>query len=228
MTEVFIDRNFRGEGLACRRGGRRIFENLAFHLKSGGLLLVMGPNGSGKSTFLRAVAGLLSLERGVLTCDGQAISARDPDYHADLVYVGHKNAIKPSLTVRENLDFWARFSGVPGAGEAALDVLDLRPLADMRAGELSAGQQRRLALSRLFLRPVPLWLLDEPTVGLDRQNGERFAAAMTDHLAAGGMIMAATHADLGVSDPAIDQAVLDLGDFAPSIESEWEDLEVWA
>lgn len=213
MTTAFNTDAFDGEGLACRRGGRLVFAGLNFRLERGRMMILKGPNGSGKSTLLRLAAGLLQAEAGRMHRDSCDV-ARDPEgHHDDLHFIGHKNAIKATLSVRDNLTFWAGFASLrdPDVGVGtALDTMGLRALAGFPAGELSAGQQRRLALARLFLRPAGLWLLDEPTVGLDQISRNRLADAMKAHLAVGGMIMAATHMDLGV--PGED---LNLADFAP-------------
>lgn len=180
--------------LGCRRGGRDIFKDLDFDVASGELLAVTGPNGAGKSSLLRLIAGLLPQETGSLDLyDG------DPDRfigeHAH--YVGHLDAVKPVLTVSENLTFWARFHGSDSAKvPEALDRLGIGPLASFPASVLSAGQRRRLALARLLVTRRPLWLLDEPTTGLDRDGRQRLFSMISEHLLRGGLIMAATHADL--------------------------------
>ncbi|RMF10572.1 MAG: heme ABC exporter ATP-binding protein CcmA [Alphaproteobacteria bacterium] len=201
---------FEARSLACRRAGRLVFEGLDFSLAPGQLLVLTGANGSGKSSLLRLAAGLLSPAGGALLRAGVDL-AKDRDSHlADLHFVGHKNALKPTLSAAANLEFWARFLGDAGNVEQGLDAMGLGGLADLPAGELSAGQQRRLGLARLFLRPATLWLLDEPTVGLDQASRTRLADAMRRHLECGGMILAATHEDLGLSG-----GVLELERFAP-------------
>lgn len=205
MTDLF-----EGVGLTCERGGREVFRDLSFKLPRGRLLLVQGPNGSGKSSLLRLCAGLIPPAGGRLLRGGEPVSD-DPDSHrAGLHYVGHLAALKPPLTLRRNLEHWAALYGVTaprGVVVAALDRLRLAALADLPARILSAGQQRRAALARLLIRPAPLWLLDEPTVGLDARSAADLARLMAEHLAAGGQIMAATHQDLGIAD----HDLLDLG-----------------
>ncbi len=215
MTTALNTDEFEGKGLACRRGGRLVFERLGFALGPGNLLILKGPNGSGKSSLLRLAAGLLKPEAGILRRAGTDVSQDADSHQMNLHFIGHKNALKATLTVAENIGFWARFAGGAGRERQAIEAMGLGALADLPAGELSAGQQRRLALSRLFLRPAALWLLDEPTVGLDHASRERLTAAMARHLDAGGMIMAATHVDLGLSGSA-----LELGDFAPALDVE--------
>jgi heme exporter protein A len=173
------------ENLACLRGERAIFANLSFTLAPGEALLLTGPNGAGKSTLLRLIAGLLRPAEG---------SLRRPE---PLRYLGHEDGLKPSLTSTENLAFYANLIGAPTTAIArALAALDLTPLARLPARTLSSGQKRRLALARLALDEpgaAPLWLLDEPTTGLDAASVARLAPLLATHRAAGGMIIAATH-----------------------------------
>lgn len=160
--------------------------------------MLAGPNGSGKSTLLRVLAGLGRLAAGQVRWDGLD-ALDDPAHHARrVVYVGHLDAVKPGLTVEENLRFTP---GRPkGDVRRALDALGLADLADLPARMLSAGQKRRLALSRLVLSPAPLWLLDEPTLGLDSQAIARFGDMLAAHRSAGGVVVAATHIPLPVAD----------------------------
>jgi len=187
--------NFAGDGLACIRGERMVFADLSFRLESGGALLLTGANGSGKSSLLRLCAGLVEPAAGRLLWDGERL---DVELHRNrLRYVGHLDAVKSVLSVAENLAFWARLSGAPGNVPAALEQVGLARLADLPARLLSAGQKRRLALARLALGRADLWLLDEPTVGLDRDGIALLAALVAAHRADGGMVMAATHVDTG-------------------------------
>lgn len=190
MNERFShDNGFTGRGLECRRGGRIVFSNLDFELKAGGALLLTGPNGSGKSSLLRMMAGLLKPSKGQLAFEG--------DGNASYVhYVGHKTAVKPALSVDENIRFWADHMGGQNVDDA-LAAFDLSHLAALPARYLSEGQQRRVALARLVASPRPLWLLDEPNAGLDQANMERLGALVTAHRARGGMVVAATHVALG-------------------------------
>ena len=173
--------------LACDRGGRRLFEGLSFSLEPGDGLLVQGPNGTGKTSLMRQIAGLLPVSAGEITVGGVDADIPVPEF---CHYVGHLNGVKASLTVRENLSFWRSFlrsdSG-PDEVESALDVFGLTDIADVAAGFLSAGQKRKLALSRLFACPRPIWLLDEPSVSLDRASVERLGAAIKTHVEAGGI-----------------------------------------
>lgn len=187
--------DFEGRELSCVRGERLVFRGLDFSLPRGGALVLVGPNGSGKSTLLRLMAGLLEPESGTLAW-GEKPVADDPAAHRERVsYLGHLDAVKPVLSVAENLAFWA---GLAGGGLAetqrALDGFGLSPLADLPGRVLSAGQRRRLALARLLLAPTKLWLLDEPSVGLDRESLARLEAACAGHRTRGGRIVIATHA----------------------------------
>jgi heme exporter protein A len=183
-----------GQGLAAFRGERVVFAGLDFSLAAGGALLLTGANGAGKSTLLRLVAGLLPPAEGALLWAGEDALADRAAHAARLRYCGHAEALKPSLTVAENLGFWAALWG--GDARAALEALALAPLADLPARVLSSGQRRRLALARLLLGAPALWLLDEPTVGLDAASVERLGGLLAEHRAKGGMVMAATHLPL--------------------------------
>jgi len=184
-------------GLAAFRGERLVFRDLDFAIAAGGALTLTGPNGAGKSTLLRVLAGLLRPIAGTLAWNGGDALA-DPPLHAQRVaYVGHLDAVKPVLTVAENLRFAARLTG--GDIGAALAALGLGELADLPARMLSAGQRRRLALARLGLSRAPIWLLDEPTVGLDAASIERLAGLIAAHRAGGGLVIAATHLALPLS-----------------------------
>jgi heme exporter protein A len=187
------------ERLACWRGERLVFADVGFTLHPGEALLLTGANGAGKSTLLRVVAGLLPLAEGRLIWDGADALADRVAHGARLRYLGHMDALKPALTARENLRFFQGLHG--GDVDAALEALDLLPLAELPARVLSSGQKRRLALARLALAPAPLWLLDEPTVGLDAASVERLRPLLAAHLGRGGMIMAATHLPLPLAAP---------------------------
>lgn len=188
------------QGLAAFRGERLVFRDLDFAVAAGGALLLAGPNGSGKSTLLRLLAGLGRLAAGQVLWSGEDALTDLTAHAARVTYVGHLDAVKPGLTVTENLRFAALVGG--GRVEAALDALGLRELAELPARMLSAGQKRRLALARLALSAAPLWLLDEPTLGLDVASVERFGLVLAGHRARGGVIVAATHLPLPLADPA--------------------------
>lgn len=186
------------DGLATIRGERLVFAGLSFRVAAGGALLLTGPNGAGKSTLLRLLAGLGRIEAGRLLWAGADALADLPAHAARVAYLGHLDALKLGLTAAENLRPW----GAPAAVAAALEAGGLAPLADLPVRLLSAGQRRRLALARLALRGAALWLLDEPTLGLDAAAVARFGALLARHRAAGGLVVAATHLPLPLDDAA--------------------------
>lgn len=189
--------------LACVRGGRLVFEDLGFTLRPGDALVLRGPNGSGKSTLLRLLAGFLRPTAGWLSWDGVPFAAVAPEHRARLHFVGHADPVKPLLTVAENVRFAAALGGGPAAVAAGLAGFALDDLAATPARFLSAGQKRRTTLARLLANPRPLWLLDEPGVGLDRANRTRLEAAIAAHRAEGGLCVLATHGDVAVRDAYI-------------------------
>jgi heme exporter protein A len=182
--------------LGCVRGSREIFRNINFSLSSGQALAVLGPNGAGKSSLLRIVAGLLRTMSGRLSLEGGDPELTIPE---QAHYLGHLDALKPSLSVAENLAFWARYLGPgPGVLADALQAVGLAPIRDLPAGYLSAGQRRRLSIARLVAVRRPIWLLDEAASALDQAAQARLIELMRGHLAGGGLILAATHAPLGL------------------------------
>lgn len=172
--------------LSCARGPAQVLAGVGFGVAAGEALILRGPNGAGKTTLLRTLAGLTPPLAGDIDCAPDAIA-----------YAGHADGLKAQLTVAENLRFWAGAFATRDIGPA-LDAFDLHPLADRRAGEMSAGQKRRLSLARLLVTGRPVWCLDEPTVSLDVENVARFARAVEAHLATGGAAVIATHIDLGL------------------------------
>lgn len=185
--------------LVCRRGGRTVFSGLSFKVGRGEGLLLEGPNGTGKTSLLRILAGFGALEAGSLELEG---ADDELTIGQRAHYLGHQNALKLALSVEENLAFWARFMGqsvTSATIEEHLGAFNLAHLASYSAGLLSAGQKRRLALSRLELVARPIWLLDEPSVGLDTASCALLADAMGRHMAAGGLLIASTHLDLGLN-----------------------------
>jgi heme exporter protein A len=192
----------RAEGLSIDRGGRRVIRATSFALEAGEALLVTGPNGAGKSTLLRAIAGLLPLAAGSVHLAPSAGFDRDASLSERSHYLGHADAAKAALSVRENLEFWAALLGSrhrpAHSVEEALTRLDLSRLIDVSAGLLSAGQRRRVALARLLMTKRPLWLLDEPQNALDSRALDCLLDMAKEHLAGGGIIVAATHTPLPI------------------------------
>lgn len=188
-----------GDNLSCVRGGREVFAGLSFSLSAGEALVVTGRNGAGKSSLLRLIAGLVAIASGSLALTGGDADAT-PSEQAH--YLGHQDAVKPSLSVGENLAFWTAYlGGLPAAIDTALDAVGLEPLAGLPAAYLSAGQRRRLSIARLVAAKRPLWLLDEPTSALDQPSQQRLTELMRGHLASGGMIVAAAHGPIGLEQP---------------------------
>jgi heme exporter protein A len=185
-----------GDKLTCERGGREVFRDVSFRLKTGEALVVTGRNGAGKSSLLRMIAGLVRIAGGRLALEG---GEQDSPVGEQAHYLGHLDALKPALTVAENLQFWAEFLGPLSIDiKPALEAVDLAPLADLPAAYLSAGQRRRLSIARLVAVPRAIWLLDEPTSALDAASQTRLADLMRRHLASGGMIVAAAHGAIGL------------------------------
>lgn len=185
------------DGLAAFRGERLVFRDLSFRIAVGGAMLLTGPNGSGKSTLLRVLAGLGRLEVGRVLWQGDDALADRVAHAGRVSYVGHLDGLKQGLTAAENLAFWAR----PDAVDSALVRVALAHVAALPARMLSAGQKRRLALARLTLTDAPIWLLDEPTLGLDADSVDRFGGLMAAHRATGGVVIAATHLPLPLDNP---------------------------
>jgi heme exporter protein A len=180
------------DALAAFRGERLVLSGLSFAVRPGGALLLTGPNGAGKSTLLRLLAGLVRVAAGRLLWAGEDALADRVAHGGRVGFLGHLDAVKPGLTAAENLRLW----GTPTAVRAALDAAALGPLAELPVRMFSAGQRRRLALARLALRAAPIWLLDEPTLGLDAAAVDRFGAQLAAHRAGGGVVVAATHLPL--------------------------------
>lgn len=203
---------FTGTDISCIRGGRLVFDGLGFSVSGGGAMLLTGPNGSGKSTLLRLMAGLIPPTAGLLTWDGTSVEDDPEEHRARLHYLAHAEAIKPPLTVSEDLSFWQALNGSDKPVSAAVEAMGLDTQKMLPGRYLSAGQRRRLALARLLVSEADLWLLDEPSVGLDTASLAKLRQAVADHRAAGGMVIAATHVDLGLDGAdtlSIDQFAVD-------------------
>ncbi len=182
-------------GLACERGSRIVFTDLNFAVESGKLLQLTGPNGAGKSSLLRLISGLSEPSQGSLKLAGGGDS--DLTLAEQAHYIAHGEASKSALSVAENLVFWRDFLG-GGDLANALGAVNLASLADYPVALLSEGQKRRLALARLALANRPIWLLDEPSVGLDEASQKLLLGLMRQHLKTNGIIIAATHVPLGL------------------------------
>lgn len=197
--------------VACTRSGRLVFRDVTLSLNAGEALSLRGPNGSGKSSLLRMLAGLLTPSAGAIRWNGRDI-AEDREAHRGRVgYLGMLDALKPALSVEENIVFHAALHGGDATRAApAIERLGLRKLARTPARRLSQGQRRRAAIARLLAQDAALWLLDEPTLALDQDGLARLGEAIGAHLAGGGMAVIATHVDL----PAVTAATLTLGQAA--------------
>jgi heme exporter protein A len=212
-----LARNLIAEDLACRRGERLVFTGVSFRLSEGGALLLTGANGSGKTSLLRLLATLIPLAGGRLFWGAAPFDADVAAYRAALQYVGDQDAVKPGLTPRETLLFWAVLRGAGVSRrlpllDEALAAFALEAVADWPCRWLSAGQRRRLAIARLVVSPASIWLLDEPTSGLDRDNQLRLERVIAEHRASGGRVVVASHTPIDI--PAADVVLLDA--FAPS------------
>ncbi len=204
---------FQGKDITCIRGERLVFTGLDFSVGSGGALVLIGPNGSGKSSLLRMMAGLLRPASGKMEWNGEN-ALDDFDEHAsNLHYVGHHDAVKPVLSVLENVRFWAGVRGGEVSDKnilTALDAFAAKHLADIPGRFLSAGQKRRVNLARIIAAPAPLWLLDEPTTALDRASISLLDKAIKHHREGGGIVVLSTHADIDLEAAT----VLDISDYS--------------
>lgn len=199
------------ENITCKRGERTLFEGLGVTVGAKGVLVLKGHNGCGKTTLLKTIAGLLPPDEGTITFEGYDIFENSSAYGGLLHYVGHESAVKPRLTVEQNLLYWARMRETAELVPAAMNCFNLEPFADLEAGKLSAGWQRKVALARLICCHSTIWLMDEPFSNLDDATRERLTEIIQVRADQGGIIVMATHDDIDVP-----QAVnLNLSEYAP-------------
>jgi heme exporter protein A len=186
--------------LTCIRGARVLFRDLGLAVSGGALVCVEGPNGVGKTSLLRLIAGFLRPVAGTIALRIDGASCTDDEERGAYVgWLGHQDAVKPQMTVREQIAFWARLYGATQSAADALKAFGLSAEADVPGQFLSAGQRRRLALARLTLCARPLWLLDEPLAALDMEGKALVARTIAAHCAGGGIVLAATHEPLGLA-----------------------------
>jgi len=194
---MFLDLN----KLSCRRAGRLVFHDLSFQVQAGQAAALRGPNGVGKSTLLRQLAGMIPVAGGEARLGDVSLVRDRQGFQERVAYAGHLDAVKPALSIGENLTLWAEIHGNDAArAEAALERFGLDVIATRPAAQCSAGQKRRLGLARLLVADRPLWLLDEPTVSLDGEAAALVAYLVREHVASGGMALIATHVELGLGD----------------------------
>ncbi len=189
-------------GLTLFRGDRCLFEDVSFALEPGQLLQLEGPNGSGKTSLLKAIVGMLELESGIVNWDGDPVLGQRQSFHGSLVWMAHRVGFKADLTLVENLRFEAALRPQVAVDiEDILERVDVARLKRLPLRSLSAGQQRRVALARMLLANVPLWLMDEPYTNLDRDGTLLVAGVVNEHLAGGGLCVMAAHQDLDIDVP---------------------------
>lgn len=177
-----------GAHLSAGRNGRLLFQDLSFIVRPGQLLHLTGQNGVGKTTLLETLAGILPPARGRVSFKGRPLKSED------FLYIGIQKGFKAILTVRENLTFWSKvYGGAPSSVDQALTLFRLSAFEETLFSDLSNGQKQRLSLARLCLIERPLWLLDEPFLGLDEPNTQKVRALFADKIAAGGSLCVASH-----------------------------------
>ena len=211
------NQTFSVNNLSVSRGDRPVFQELTFALVKGDLLKLTGPNGSGKSTLLKTISGLIDSVGGDIRSDGVSVLEDREWLSQNICYLGHKNALKREFSVLENIEFWAELWGNKSKINSSIDQMGIRYLIDTPVRHLSSGQLRRTALARSLCHSADIWLFDEPTVGLDDQGLGLLAGAMKSHLDAGGIIICATHVELGIENDVT--KTLNLADHSVAIRS---------
>lgn len=196
---------FFGTNLKVTKGGRCLAKDLEFKIESGNMLLLNGENGSGKSTLLRIMAGLSNPTSGKIYWNNEFVNDNLPEHFERIIYVGHSTAIKSNLTLKENLKYWQKIhlggKDISSQLEHSLEIFNLTTSSDLPARCLSSGQTRKLALARLMLKPASLWLLDEPTVGLDTAGLRSLITLLNNHCESGGIVIMASHDEVRVECP---------------------------
>lgn len=202
MPESVLTLRLQARGLACERDDRWLFEDLDLDIRGGEIVRVEGPNGSGKTTLLKILSGQLADYRGELFWNESPMRQARQAFLESLLYLGHAPGVKAALTPLENLAWYQALAGespTEAARLAALDAVGLAGFEDLPAGQLSAGQQRRVALARLALTPRPLWVLDEPFTAIDRDGVAALEAQLVAHARSGGCVLVTTHHDITAS-----------------------------
>lgn len=186
--------------LTAIRDDRELFESVSFSVSAGDLVQVEGRNGSGKTTMLRIITGLGDSDGGQIFWNGVETRKDRDAFHQDLLFIGHQTGVKKELTAFENLSFYQNLNGSAGVTQddiwMALAKVGLAGKEDIPSGKLSAGQQRRVALARLWLSKHPLWILDEPLTAIDKQGIKVIEALFVEHTQNGGMVLFTTHQDM--------------------------------
>lgn len=216
--------SLKAHNITCIRGDKPIFSDLNFELPAGQALILNGANGSGKSSLMKIVAGLLPSQTGSLTYGDEDILGNKDWVSRNICYLAHKNGLKPEMTVGENLTFWANMEHHQGNIQSEAAKIGIDHCLDLPVCYLSSGQARRAALTRVLCHPGRIWLLDEPTVGLDVAGVNLLSGLMNDHMARGGRILAATHIELGLDKDKT--TMLDMSDFTFTVHYDLGEEEI--
>lgn len=200
---------FEIKNISCIRGNKLLFKNLNFKINNKELLVIKGANGSGKTTLLKILSGLLKPISGSIIINKKNINILKDEYFKYFEYIGHENAIKTALTVRENLNFYLKIKRNLATKnfEKAIKIFNLKNLLDIKIENLSAGEKRRISLSRLILSNSKIWFLDEPTNGLDKINTVIFFKILKQHLQLNGLAIVASHDDVKIKNKNINLSV---------------------
>ena len=200
---------FEIKNISCIRGNKLLFKNLNFKINNKELLVIKGANGSGKTTLLKILSGLLKPISGSIIINKKNINILKDEYFKYFEYIGHENAIKTALTVRENLNFYLKIKRNLATKnfEKAIKIFNLKDLLDIKVENLSSGEKRRVALSRLILSNSKIWFLDEPTNGLDKINTVNFFKILKQHLQLNGLAIVASHDDVKIKNKNINLSV---------------------